>query len=160
MNQYERLGRRLARISHKEYLMHGSTKRKPLHGLTPQKQRIIFPNRPQLTRTRVYATAYIPIALVYAIIRLPSEYWDWQLIKTDGNWIMYCRMRCDVPVCHGYVYIVPRKSFKELGGPLICSSFRRVSSIRRVRVPASTLRWLIDQGTVRIVDAYPERERQ
>lgn len=160
MNKYERLERRLARISHKKYLMHGSTKRKPLCALTPQKQYIIFPNRPELTRTRVYATAYVPIALMYAVIGLPSEWWDWRLMKTNGQWIMYCRIHCQIPVRNGYIHIIPRKPFKELGSPLIYSSSRRVPSIERIRVPAGTLAWLLDEGMVKIVEKYPERECQ
>lgn len=156
MNQYRRLEKRLAGISHQKYLMHGSPRRRPPRTLMPRKQHIVFPNKPQLTRTRVYATAYVPVAIMYAIIGLPSKAWDWQIIKTDGKWIMYCRMLGRIPVRDGYIHIVPRKPFRELGSPLIYSSFRPVPSVERIRVPMDALPWLVSQGMVKIVREYPE----
>jgi hypothetical protein len=156
MLRYERLVNLLARISHDDFLMHGSVRRPRYGVLVPKQPRIVFPNKPELTRKRVYATAVIPVALLYATINLPSAHWDWRFIRDGRSLCLYCRIRGEVTLTDGYIHIVRKIGFDELHKMVIYSSRRRVRLHRTIRVPAGVLPWMLECGNVRLVREYPD----
>lgn len=156
MLRYERIVKLLARIPHDAFLMHGSVRRPRYGAIVPKKPRIVFPNKPELTRKRVYATAAIPVALLYATINLPSVRWDWRFIRDGKSLYLYCRIREEASIANGYIHVVRKAGFEELQRRIIYSSRQRVRLHRTIRVPAGILPWMLDRGNVRIVREYPD----
>lgn len=156
MLRYERIVKLLARIPHDAFLMHGSVRRPRYGAIVPKKPRIVFPNKPELTRKRVYATAAIPVALLYATIDLPSVRWDWRFIRDGKSLYLYCRIREGVSLADGYIHIVRKTGFEELQRRIIYSSRKRVRLHQTIRVPAGILPWMLERGNVRIVREYPD----
>ena len=156
MLRYERLVKLLARIPHDDFLMHGSVRRPRYGAIVPKQPRIVFPNKPELTRKRVYATAAIPVALLYATINLPSVRWDWRFIRDGRSLYLYCRFREEVLLTDGYIHIVRKAGFEELQKRIIYSSRKRAPLHRTIRIPAGILPWLVERGNVRLVREYPD----
>lgn len=160
MKRYERLMKRLESISHDQFVMHGTTKRLRHGALIPRKQWIKFPNKPELCRKRVYATTVIDIAVIYAVVDIPSALWDWRLMRVNGEYGLYCRMKQEASLCSGFIHVLPRRQFKTLQKRFIYSSRQRVRPVQTIRIPDGVLPWLLTKNKfVKFVWEYPPDDR-
>ncbi len=155
--RHEHLIRRLKKLPHKEFLMHGSGRRVRSQRVMPKKPRVVFRNSPELFRKRVYATPVIEIALLYAVIKSDHSAWDWCFIRKDGEIQLYCRVKKEpLVVRNGYIHILSRAEFRKKKVGVIFSSDHPVSVAQTIRVSARIIGWLMKE--VHFVRQVPETD--
>ena len=139
------LFRRLERISHKDFVLHGSPRRRAL--LVPRKPVLTSSNKNLLKRA-VYATSVVHVGLFYAVI------------AGDPRWRYFLKekeFRLLVPeegldACRGYLHVCHRSSFTK--HPLVSYSRRPVRVAQTIRVHPHMLSYLAKRGQIKFVEKF------
>jgi len=136
-----RVLRRIRKIPHEEYVIHGSLERSTI--LSPRRPPQNARN-PKLRQKAVYATSVVAIAVFYATICDEIPLWRY---RRGGKMILFAP-RGEISFVDGYIHVCRRISFK--GNALISSSRQAVRPVETIRVPAETVQILEEWGEVTI----------
>jgi hypothetical protein len=151
--------RRLEKIPHQDFLMHGSHRRLHSPFLMPKKPKTTFRLSAALLKKRVYATPIIAVALLYATLQGDDSAWDWCFMRKDGELGLYCRVKKEPLIfMPGYIHIMPKKGFQNRGSGVVFSSRHRARVVERIRIPGRVITWLIEQKEVHFVRRVPETD--
>lgn len=149
--------RRLQKIPHKDFLLHGSSTRLRSGRVMPKKPQIVFRNSPELFKKRVYATPVIPIALLYAVIHQNHSVWDWCFMRQEGKLNLYCRVKkSPLVVGRGYIHVLPRAGFENKRTGVTFRSRQSAQATEVIRVPPRIFDWLMKNGEFHLVRRFPE----
>lgn len=125
-----------------KWVLHGSGRRRRI--LAPRKPRGVYTN-PLHSHRWVYATTRIDLAVLYAVLGMPSCEWRWEYLPgEDGLQKLHIWLPSSVRFRRGYVHILPREKFyfPKTGSTLVGSPYR-VRPIRIIPVyPFMVHAWL------------------
>lgn len=157
--RYKYVIHRLQKISHRDFLMHGSDRRLRSPFLMPKKPKTTFRLSSALLKKRVYATPIITVALLYATLQGDDSVWDWCFMRKDGELRLYCRAKKGSLIFRpGYIHILPKKGFQNRGTGTVFSSRHRARVVERIRIPGRVIMWLIEQKEVHCVRNVPKTD--
>ncbi len=140
----ERLIRRIERIPHKEFVLHGSTRRRRL--LIPRKPTLTTNNK-ELRRRAIYATSFVHIAILYAVVA-DDPRWKCSLKKSMRVLVP----KDGLPVVSGYVHVCDRSLFTK--NPYVSAATRPIRVKSVIKIDYRVLKHLLDKGEIQLVDKF------
>jgi len=143
------LYRCLEEISEDGFVLHGSP-----HLLTQiEPRQTSYRRLKAFSRYGVYATTYVEVALLYALIHDSRDRWSWALDETGPSPKIIVRAEEGCKYGPGYLYVTSRKYFRQIkdGKGLIYLTRKPVQVVKVLEVDGFILQELIDRGLLEIV---------
>jgi hypothetical protein len=106
MKESDIFARYIREVLEGKYVLHGSPKK-----LSVIEPRQAISRRPEHSQRGVYASSYVNIALLYAVIHIDRTLWGW---RADFDKSLKIDIITSVPLSgeEGYIHVLPRAPFK------------------------------------------------